>query len=620
MNLVRCTSLLWLLLLVACPWGLCPCAAQECMVQEWTVKVVSDDVTSMRVEQRKVLTIASERAARHASFVCQCSKYDKLKDFRGEVADADGRVIRKVKKGDLLRTEYSAYLAVDDYTMYFDYTPPTYPVTVTYEWTMESSDNVIEYPWFCPQSDYEVGVAHAVYELRVPRSVNVRHVLRNISAPLAESVEKDMQVLRLQLDNLPALHSEPFAPPLRERVPLAYFAPSQFSYYDHEGQFTDWAEYGLWENSLLQGRDELPAAVVEKVHQLTDGLPDERQKVERLYQYLGETTRYVAVLLGVGGQQPAPAKQVSSSGFGDCKGLSNYMRALLKEIGIPSYYTVISTTNRRLIPDFASAGQMNHVILQVPLRGDTLWLECTNPQIPFGYVHAGIAGHDAVTVSADGGRLVRLPVYADTANVLKNTLHVTLEASGAATLQLQQEACCRQMEDRLALIHRSDAELRQALQRMMRVPQSAVSETRVQSEGLSLTINATVQSQKYASANGQRLFVPLGPVLPGFSVPKVDGVRVADVHVGYGYQDEDDVTFVLPDGYEIEAMPAPVSVETPFGTFTMQLTVNGHTVRVTRRLLVKAGLYPREQYPQLADFLKAASAAYTQKMVLKRTA
>lgn len=43
------------------------------------------------------------------------------------------------------------------------------------------------------------------------------------------------------------------------------------------------------------------------------------------------------------------------------------MRAMLKEVGIPSNYVTISTTNRRLLKDFASVGQMNHVILQVPL-------------------------------------------------------------------------------------------------------------------------------------------------------------------------------------------------------------------------------------------------------------
>ena len=89
---------------------------------------------------------------------------------------------------------------------------------------------------------------------------------------------------------------------------------------------------------------------------------------------------------------------------------------MLKELGIASTYTIISTTNERLLPDFSSANQMNHVILQVPLPQDTLWLECTNPSLPFGYVHQDIAGHDALLIEPDGGKMCRLPTYPDSLN------------------------------------------------------------------------------------------------------------------------------------------------------------------------------------------------------------
>jgi hypothetical protein len=48
---------------------------------------------------------------------------------------------------------------------------------------------------------------------------------------------------------------------------------------------------------------------------------------------------------------------------------------MLQEVGINSNYAVISTDRVKLLKDFASVGQMNHVILQVPLKEETLWLE-----------------------------------------------------------------------------------------------------------------------------------------------------------------------------------------------------------------------------------------------------
>ncbi len=71
-----------------------------------------------------------------------------------------------------------------------------------------------------------------------------------------------------------------------------------------------------------------------KVHELTDHLTDKRQKVFALYDYLQKNTRYISVQLGIGGWQPFPADYVATKRYGDCKALSNFMVALLKEAGI----------------------------------------------------------------------------------------------------------------------------------------------------------------------------------------------------------------------------------------------------------------------------------------------
>ena len=232
--------------------------------------------------------------------------------------------------------------------MYLDYTPPAYPITITYEWTIDSQDNVLSFPTFYPQSDYDVSVHKAAYSLKAPKSMNIRHAMQNMGCQVSVSdISADTQLFTLDVSDLPMLKQEPYARPLHERLPLVWFAPTDFVYYGTQGSLRNWSAYGLWEYSLIKGLDTLPDAVRQELHQLTDTLKTNREKVEALYQRLGRTTRYVAVLLGIGGQKPASAADVSKSGFGDCKGLSNYMRAMLKEVGIPSNYTTISTNNRR---------------------------------------------------------------------------------------------------------------------------------------------------------------------------------------------------------------------------------------------------------------------------------
>ena len=596
---------------------------QKAVVEEYAIDVDCDKPTHAIQHFREVTTILTEQGAPLASFVCSCSKNDKLTRFKGLVTDATGRVIRKLKESELQKTEYSQYLAIDDYKMFLDYTPPVYPVTISYEWTIESHDNLLEFPRFCPQSDYDITVKKASYRLKVPKDMNVRYALQQLDTQVAVSdMSAYAQLFAVDVSDMPMLRYEPYGRPFRERMPMICFAPTDFVYYGTKGSLATWNDYGQWEYSLINGLDALPENVCQELHQLTDPLPTARQKVEALYKRLEKTTRYVAILLGIGGQKPAPAASVCKSGYGDCKGLSNYMRAMLKAVGIDSHYTTISTTNRRFLPGFASVGQMNHAILQVPLPGDTLWLECTNPQLPMGYVHDDIAGHDAIEISKQGGRLVRLPVYADSASAMHSTIDIRMTADGSAAISVHQQTTNQQYEDQRPLLRMDAKDRLRVFQRMVHVPQADISNLQVSESGSGpqMTLEAEVKSNSYATRTGQRLFVPVCPVHQGYSVPAATANRTEDIWFNSGYLDEDDITLTIPDGYSIEASPKDVILEQPFATFSFTLKLKGNTLHIKNRLLRKSGRYDKSLYPQLQEFYRTISKTYNQKIVLKKNA
>lgn len=595
-------------------------SAQVAVIEETATRIDCDSRTHALQHFREVRTILNERGNWLANFVCSCSKYDKLSSFKGTVTDGDGNVIKKMKQGELQRTEYSQYLAIDNYKMYIEYTPSKYPITVTYEWTMESRDNLIEFPFFCPQTDYDVSVKKATYTLKAPKDMKVRHALLNIDGRVdIDESDNYYRTYNITMENLPQIEREPYCRPLRERLPMAFFAPTEFAYYGTQGSLNDWRDYGEWEYSLIRGRDELPDNIRQELHSMTDNLKSDREKVEAVYKRLESTTRYVAILLGIGGQQPATASSVAKSGFGDCKGLTNYMRAMLKEIGIPSNYTTISTTNRRFLKDFASIGQMNHVILQVPLPGDTLWLECTNPRLPMGYVHCDIAGHDAIVVSENGGRLVRLPVYADTANLMRSDINIALGKDGSADITMKQLAKNVQYESRMALTDMSEKERYEVIQKSMYVPQMEKCETRIAENGASITIDADIRSRQYGSTTGQRVFVPVCPLHRGYAAQRTARERRENIWIETGYLDEDNITISIPEGFEIEAVPGNIQMDKPFGSFCYEFEVSdSNTVNIHNRLLIKAGTYDKSMYQDLADFIKSVGNIYRQKMVLKR--
>ena len=598
---------------------LLPVSAQKAVVEDYSTDIICDKLTHAVMHFKKTTTILLESASDFGFFSCTCSNSNQLISFKGQVTDASGNIIRKMKIKDLKKTEYSPYLAIDDYIMYLEYTPSSFPVTVTYEWELDCKDDLVEFPPFCPQTDYNVDVKRAAYHLAAPQELGVRYAFKNISQPAEVYKNKaGAQVISLEMTNIPRVKKIPYTRPIYDRVPIAYFAPSLFVYYETQGSLSNWKEFGMWQFGMLRGRDILPEDIRNEIHQLTDSLGDDRQKVEAIYNLLGKKTRYVAILFGIGGQRPASAIDVCSSGYGDCKGLTNFMRAMLQEVGITSNYTTISTRNRQLLKDFASVGQMNHVILQVPIKNDTIWLECTNPQLPFGYVHGDIAGHDAIEVSRAGGRLVHIPAYPDSTNLARNQIHLQLDGSGIADIDVSSVFYNLRMESRIPVYKMGRDEQKKAILRMLYAPQAEIDKSEFKMEGPVLSLDAHVRSKNYTTATGKRLFVPVCPIRRDTSIPAVDEERLEDFYIETGYCDEDEIIITLPEGSEIEATPSDVIINEPFASFHSIIKRKGSQIIITNRLLVKSGTYDKSSYSRFIEFMKKVNTAYGQKVVLKK--
>ena len=78
--------------------------AQKAVVEEWTTQVECHTPVHATQHFKTVTTIQNEHGAALALFVCSCSKNDKLTSFKGQVTDASGRVIRKIKESELNKT------------------------------------------------------------------------------------------------------------------------------------------------------------------------------------------------------------------------------------------------------------------------------------------------------------------------------------------------------------------------------------------------------------------------------------------------------------------------------------------------------------------------------------
>jgi hypothetical protein len=579
---------------------------------------IYNDIKSATEKETYVITVLNKQGDDLSKFVCYGDKFRYLKSFSGEIYDRDGKLIRKIKRSEINETEYSEDLASD--SKYYFLSPQTsyYPYTVKYEYETGWKNGIIRFPVFSPVFDCNVAVEKAVYKLSLPRGCEYlsKNLNTDIQPVTASSATAD--IYEWTISSFAAVKSESLAPPARQIFPMIYLTPGNFYYDNTTGNQNGWENYGKWQWSLLQGRDLLPDELKRKILDITNGLTA-REKIKALYDWLGKHTRYVSIQLGIGGWQPMTAEDVYKNKFGDCKALSNFLKAMLQECGINSYYTKISTVNKRLFKDYASVGQTNHIILQVPLESEILWLECTNPEIPFGYVHEDIAGHDALVCKDGTAYFVTLPENPDSLNLMKQNITVDINSEGFAGVHVSRHCELEQYERIAGITKLEEKDKINYLQKIIDLPLSTVKNLQISEDKNStpvINIDFDVDAHKYGNISGSRFFIPVNPFNRNSFKP--DRERNLDISIKRGYCDIDTITVNFPSDMTIEAMPKPVSVKSDFGEFSFNMKHEKGKIEIVQTFLLRQGDYPKEKYEELSAFMKSISQIENSKIILKK--
>ncbi len=105
---------------------------------------------------------------------------------------------------------------------------------------------------------------------------------------------------------------------------------------------------------------------------------DPKARAFAALQLVEEKTRYFFVGMGEGGYVPAQADETWARKFGDCKGKTALLLAILAELGVPAEPALVSLgggdgMNERL-PSMAA---FNHVIVRADIEGKVYWLDGT---------------------------------------------------------------------------------------------------------------------------------------------------------------------------------------------------------------------------------------------------
>ncbi|WP_247237425.1 DUF3857 domain-containing protein [Telluribacter sp. SYSU D00476] len=587
---------------------------------EFHVKSAGEAVTRVN----GAVTVLDEKGEVYATLAIPYSKFIRITDMEAQLYDASGQRVKRLKRSDIesFGTNSGSNTIDDSYIKAAVLKHTHYPYTVAYSYEY-TTRNMMFYPtWKAyPYTLEGTSVVRSSFVVSMPAGLALRYREQHMPQPAVQSDKDGRKLYRWEVANLRPFETEPYAPNVELSLPIVYTGPTDFEVEQYKGKLTSWKDVGTFYRELNRDRQALPPALVTAIQEQTKALASPVQKAQKIYEYLQANTRYVSIQLGIGGWQSMRAEEVAAKGYGDCKGLTTYMGAMLQAAGIRSYPALVRAgeDEDEIRADFPSF-QFNHVILCVPAARDTLWIECTSQTNPFGYLGSFTSDRQVLLITEEGGKLVRTPTYQPTDNLQQRQALVRLAENGEATVTMNTLYTGLQHDERAAVMHALGTEdQKKWILKSLSLPSVEIRSFELKESRKGLPIveeNLNLFVRNACTRSGTRLFLIPNQLNQVRSAPVPNASRKFEFEQSLHYADVDSIQFEIPEGYAPEYLPEPTRIESAFGSYESLVRQSGSTLTYVRRVVMRKGRYPAANYNAWVDFRKKMAKADKNQIVL----
>lgn len=590
------------------------------------IDIVISSQRNMNIKQKRIVSVLNESGQ---SAIDAYENYDKrttVESIQATVFDAFGNEIKRIKRKDFRDQSAVAggTLFSDDRIVYLDYTPIQYPYTVVFESEVETTTTA-HIPQWIPLTDYLLSIEKSVLNVSYPENLGFKKMEFNFSnANINKTVETSTKLSYIAT-NISAVKYEDLSPNIRKIFPRVMMGLESFNLEGVDGNAKNWKEYGQWFSKyILTGTDDLGDAAKLKIKNLVGNETDPIKKAKIVYKYIQEKSRYVGIQVGIGGFKPMLANDVDRLGYGDCKALSNYTRALLNAVDVPCYYTELYGDSDKIDikSDFCSL-QGNHVILTIPNGDNYVFLECTSQDNPFGYQANFTDDRDVLIIKPDGGEIVRTKNYEnkDNSQISKGDYSIDENGDFSGKITIVSEGSQYGQKYHLETTAPTEKE-KYYKEYWDNINNLKINKTTFSNdkEKVSFTENLAISALNYGIISNNKMIFIVNAFDQNSGIVKRIRNRKNPFEIQRGYYDTDEIAIALPTGFNIESIPTTFELNSKFGEYKTEIIKNNsnNNLIYKRSILIKKGIYKNTEYDEYRLFMEQISRNDNAKTVLTK--
>ena len=447
----------------------------------------------------------------------------------------------------------------------------------------------------------------------------------NILPPGKDMVKDALGRYTLNLEDIPPIPNDAFAPPVGERI---YQIDFYYSYTVVQKEFWQ-KEMQFWTKDL--NRYIAPTGMIKNAANEAVGEKDAPlDKARKLYALVQKLTN-TDVASGVNSafDTSIPAGNVESvleKKNGNSKEIALLYLALARAVGLDARPERIASRDQHIFsPQFLSTSQLDGLVIGITIDGKEIVVDPGTKMAPFQTLYWGHAGSAGVAMAANGKvETVITPLQVNTDNTVVRVGNLTVGPHGAISGTLRVGFVGQQaLEWRQMALRTDGATVLQEFEKTFaaQVPDGV----QVQIDHIAGLDDPTKQlvavlqiSGSIADKSGNHVAVPRVffdaketdpfPAEPGRTLP-------VDMH--YPTQEKEQITYTLPKGYAPDGKPQDTSMKwEENAVYSLRSKVDGGSITNGRSLARGFTVLDAADYGKLRDFYQKVVQADRQQISL----
>jgi len=460
----------------------------------------------------------------------------------------------------------------------------------------------------------------------VPEWLNIELKEFNFeNAKVTKTITKDAKnnsIYTYTLNDVPAIYKEEDAPGKSYIYPHILLIAKSYNVKGKETTlFNSTADLYKWYKSLVDLMKDDTSVMKSKVTELTANTKTDEEKIKNIYYWVQDNIRYIAFEDGIAGFKPDESNHVFENRYGDCKGMANLIKQMLKLAGFDARLTWIGTKHIAYDYKTPSLAVDNHMICTLFLKGKKYFLDGTEKYNSLGDYAERIQNKEVMIEDGDKFIIDKIPMGSSDAN--KETFKANLSIENEKLKGTCSKSYLGESRSQLLYIYNSfkSDKKEETLDNYLskndkNTHVSSIKTSDLKNRDAKLTIDYAVEVENKVSSFDNEMYVDLEYMneLKNFELKD----RKTDYQFDYKKNYESVVTLAIPAGYKVTKLPTDLLVKEANYDIAITFQKNDKEIIYKKSFVFKNGEIKASEITKWNAFNKNLIANYNQQITLSK--